>query len=393
MTRNKLIAAVAVGVVVVGGAGILLGQTVFDSHGSNSAARAEEGAAHEGEEHAGAEGVEMTLDRVNASGIEIAIAQAGVMSGGVETQGSIAAAPEGLAVLSARSAGSIASISKRLGDPVARGEILARIESGQGASLAAALASAESRAQLARSTFEREKRLFEANVTARQDYERAQEALTTAEAELASAKTAMTAASVSADGRYVLVRSPIAGRVISAHATLGAFVEANAELFRVADPTKVHVETALTAADANRVKPGDQASVILKDKTLQAVVRSVTPGLNVESRTATAVLNLQSRDGDLQPGQFVRVRITPKGVAAAGGSLVVPDEAVQSFEGKDVVFVRTSAGFEARPVTVGVRSGGRAEILSGLKDGEKVAGKNAFLVKAELGKSEAAHDD
>ena len=290
MTRNKLIAAVAVGVVVVGGAGILLGQTVFDSHGSNSAARAEEGAAHEGEEHAGAEGVEMTLDRVNASGIEIAIAQAGVMSGGVETQGSIAAAPEGLAVLSARSAGSIASISKRLGDPVARGEILARIESGQGASLAAALASAESRAQLARSTFEREKRLFEANVTARQDYERAQEALTTAEAELASAKTAMTAASVSADGRYVLVRSPIAGRVISAHATLGAFVEANAELFRVADPTKVHVETALTAADANRVKPGDQASVILKDKTLQAVVRSVTPGLNVESRTAGGAL-------------------------------------------------------------------------------------------------------
>jgi cobalt-zinc-cadmium efflux system membrane fusion protein len=196
MTRNKLIIAAAAGVLVVGAAGVLLGQTVFDPHSSKSSAGAEEAGEHAEEGHGGAEGVEMSADQVKASGIEVAAAQAGAMSGGIETQGSIAAAPDGLAVLSARSPGSVASISKRLGDPVARGEVLARIESGEGAGLAAALASAESRAQLARSTFEREKRLFEAKITARQDFETAQQALTVAEAELSSAKTAMSAAGV-----------------------------------------------------------------------------------------------------------------------------------------------------------------------------------------------------
>lgn len=391
MNRNMLIAVIAAGVVGVGGAGILLGQAVFDPHG-NEATGAEAGHGEE-ESHAEAEGVAMTPDQLAASGIEIVAVKSGAVSGGIETQGSVAAAPDGLAILSARSAGSIASIAKRLGDPVARGEVLARIESGVGAALAADLASARSREQAAGSAFEREKQLYEAKVTARQDFEAAQQALTSAEAELASAKTAVATAGVSEDGRYVLVRSPIAGRITASRATLGAFVEANAELFRVADPAKVHVETALTADDAARVKPGDKALLILRDAALETTVRSVTPGLDTESRTATAVLNLDARAAALQPGQFVRVRILTKAGPATGGAITVPEEAVQSYGGRDVVFIRTDEGFIARPVTVGARSGGHAEIRAGLEPGEQVAGRNAFLVKAELGKSEASHED
>lgn len=392
MSKRMLITAAAVGALVIGGVGILLGQTLFDPHGRGSVAGADEGVGHAEEGHGGAEGVAMTAEQVKGAGIEIVRANTGVMTGGIEAQGSIAAAPEGLAVLSARTTGSIAAISKRLGDPVARGEVIARIESGEGAGLAAALASAQSRARLARSAFERERHLFEANVTARQDFEAAQEVLTTAEAELASAKAAMTAAGVSGDGRYVMVRSPIAGRIIAVRATLGAFVDANAELFRVADPGKVHVESALTALDAGRVRPGDKAEIILRDKTIAATVRAVTPGLDAASKTATAVLSLDTYDASMQPGQFVRVHISPK-ASRSTAAIIVPDEAVQSFEGKNVVFARTASGFEARPVTVGMRSGGRAEILAGLNPGEEVAGKNAFLVKAEIGKSEASHED
>jgi membrane fusion protein, heavy metal efflux system len=69
----------------------------------------------------------------------------------------------------------------------------------------------------------------------------------------------------------------------------------------------------------------------------------------------------------------------------------VPDEAVQSVEGREVVFVRAAKGFQVRPVTTGARSGGRIVILSGLKPGEVIAGKGAFMLKAELGKSSAEH--
>jgi cobalt-zinc-cadmium efflux system membrane fusion protein len=51
-----------------------------------------------------------------------------------------------------------------------------------------------------------------------------------------------------------------------------------------------------------------------------------------------------------------------------------------------VVFVRTADGFTARQVLVGVRSGGVAQILTGVRVGESIATKNAFLLKAELRK-------
>ena len=66
-------------------------------------------------------------------------------------------------------------------------------------------------------------------------------------------------------------------------------------------------------------------------------------------------------------------------------------EAVQTFEGRNVVFVKTGKGFQATQVVIGERSGGRIEIMSGLPASAIVATKGAFLLKAELGKGEAEH--
>ena len=60
---------------------------------------------------------------------------------------------------------------------------------------------------------------------------------------------------------------------------------------------------------------------------------------------------------------------------------------MQVAEGRDAVFVRTQTGFRVQPVTVGQRSAGRVQIIQGLRGGEVIAVKNAFLLKAELGKS------
>lgn len=64
----------------------------------------------------------------------------------------------------------------------------------------------------------------------------------------------------------------------------------------------------------------------------------------------------------------------------------MPEEAVQSVEGRDVVFVRTAAGFLAVPVSLGRRSAGRVEVLTGLAGGQTIATRQAFLLKAELSK-------
>jgi membrane fusion protein, heavy metal efflux system len=143
-------------------------------------------------------------------------------------------------------------------------------------------------------------------------------------------------------------------------------------------------------ADARKVSPGDRAVIeLVGGETIGATVRSATPALDPETKVATLVL-IPDGGGQLTPGQGLRVRITPSN-ATGSSAIGVPDEAVQSVEGRDAVFVKTAKGFQATPVTIGARSAGRVEIVAGLKPGAIVATKGAFLLKAELGKGEAEH--
>ena len=116
----------------------------------------------------------------------------------------------------------------------------------------------------------------------------------------------------------------------------------------------------------------------------------MTPALDPESRSATAIIALSGRVTGLQPGAFLQARIRPSGEIDAE-AISVPEESVQMVEGSEVVFVRIESGFQAIPVVTGARSGGRIQIMSGLREGQQIATRNAFLLKAELGKEEAEH--
>lgn len=345
-------------------------------------------AAAEAEEHQeGPEGVvAMPAAAVQGAGILVQAVSVGGFANEVLAQATVEAAPNGQAVLTARAAGAVTRIYKRLGDPIRAGEPLAIVESREAAQIAADRSVAAARASLAQKQLAREQRLFEQRVSARQDLEQAQAEAAAANAEARRAQVASGAANVTSDGRGVIVSSPISGRITAAPASLGAFVQSETELFRIADPRLIQVQASISGADAPRITPGDRAVVELADgRSVEGRVRSITPSLDAETRAATAVLDVPSLG--LQPGQTVRVRIVPRG-AGVSSTIVVPDEAVQSVEGRDVVFVRTQTGFQAVPVTVGQRSAGRAEIVSGLKPGQAIAARNAFLLKAELGKGE-----
>ena len=378
--KTRLYGGVAAAVLIAGVGGFGLAK-ITAKPAAPVAAEAE--AEHkEGEVDA----VEMAPEAIKATGILVQPVSVGGFAGEVLAQATVTASPTGQAVLTARTGGAVTRIYKRLGDPVRAGEALAIVESGDAAQIAADRTVAAARAALAQKTLAREKRLFEQRVSARQDYEQAQAEAVAANAEAHRAMAAAGAANVSADGRGVVVASPISGRITAAAVSLGAFVQPETELFRIADPKLIQVEAAISGADAPRIAPGNRAVLETADgRAIEGTVRSVTPGLNPETRTATAVLDVPPEG--LQPGQSVRARITPS-VASTSKVIVVPEEAVQTFEGRDVVFVRTTSGFEARAVTVGQRGSGRAEIVGGLSAGQSIAVRNAFLLKAELGKGE-----
>ncbi|MES2834501.1 MAG: efflux RND transporter periplasmic adaptor subunit [Pseudomonadota bacterium] len=380
--QQRLMAGAAATVILLGGGFAVWSMT------QKPEAAAEAHGEEEGE-HGVTEALEMDAARIQAAGIVLEPVGSGSLSAEVVAQGTVVATPQGQAVLAARADGVITRVSLRLGDSVRAGQTVALIESREASTIAAERSAAQARLTSARQALAREQRLFDAQITARQDLEAAQTVLAEAEAESRRTASAAAAARVSGDGRSTGVVSPISGRVTESNATLGAFVTAGTELFHVANSNQIEIQAAVSAADAGRIAPGDRASITLPEGEVQATVRSITPGVDAESRAATVILNV-SGVGGLRPGQAISVRIfTRDGQASDGVS--VPEEAIQTVEGREVVFVRTATGFVPAPVMVGQRTAGRAQIISGLSAGQTVATRNAFLLKAALGAGEVEH--
>jgi cobalt-zinc-cadmium efflux system membrane fusion protein len=308
-----------------------------------------------------------------------------VATGGLDaeilTAGTVVAAPNSEAILVARASGNVTRIERQLGDAVKAGDVLARVESLEAATMAAERNMTRTRAELARKAYMRESALFEQGVTPRQEMEAAQAALAVADAEAKRAASVARTANVSADGASIAVVSPIAGKVTAQMATLGGFVQPQTELFRVSSAAEPLIESSVPAADIGRIAVGDRATVVRTTGVpVNATVRSVTPTVSSSTRAATVLL-APAKDAQLVVGEGAQVRLHVKD---GGAGMTVPEDAVQNIEGRDVLFVRTKDGFLPQPVLVGNRSRGMAQIVSGVKPGTPVATRNAFLVKADM---------
>lgn len=333
--------------------------------------------------------VEMTPQAIAISQITIAPAASGELNAAILASASVEATPDAEAVLTARAPGTISRIMVRIGDPVRAGQTLALVESRDASQIAADRSAAAARVRLAQRQLARERSLLNQGVSPRADFEAAEANLDVAEADARRAGAAAGAARVSGDGRSVAVVSPVTGRVTSAAANLGQFVAAEAELFRVIDPSRLQITVSVTPADTSRVRTGDRVELTTNDgKTIEGRVRSATGVVDPQSRTATVVVTPTPDGSTLVPGQLIQARILASGDATKSG-VMVPQDAVQTLGSETVVFVRTRTGFKAQVIQTGSRSGGMVAVTGGLSAGTPIATTNAFLLKAEIEKETA----
>lgn len=381
MNRAFMYVAALVAVGLVGGAGYFLGRS---GQAPPSPVEAAEQTKTEADE------LTLSSEQFQAAGIELARAERVKLNSRITVPGSVFSMPGAQAVLTARADGSVVRVFKGLGDPVRAGETLALIESRDASAITAEVEAASAKADLARAEYQRQKRLHDAGAASLQTLEVAQTELTADEAELRRAEASARAAGVSKDGRTIAVSSPTSGRISATSAALGEFVTAGTELYRVVDPTRVEIRASVPAGDTELVLVGSETKVeMLGGEMLTALVKAITPDANPSSRSATVVLTPGSGGEHLRPGQAVRVTLPlPDSSGEKSTALTLPSEAVQMLDGRDVVFVRTPEGFKVQPVTVGARNDDRVEIAEGLGPDQEVAGRNAFLLKAELSKGE-----
>lgn len=293
-----------------------------------------------------------------------------------------------------RLSGIVQSVAANAGDRVKKGQVLAVVSSQALADQRAELLAAQKRLALTRTTFEREKRLWEDKISAEQDYLQARTALQ--EAEIAAQNAQQKLASLGSQRaggdltRYE-VRSPIDGVVVEKHIALGETVKDDATVFVVADLSTVWAEMTVYAKDLNVVKIGQKATVKATafESESSGTVFYVGSLVGEQTRAAKARIVLPNPQGVWRPGLPVNIQLTAGEVEVP---VAVSQEAIQSVRDWTVVFGRYGADFEARPVELGRSDGRFVEVVKGLNAGEQYAAKNSFLIKAELGKAGASHD-
>ena len=163
----------------------------------------------------------------------------------------------------------------------------------------------------------------------------------------------------------------------------------------MADLSTVWIELSVPTLDLAQVREGARVAVTPgrageAEKQAEGRVIFVSPFLNADTRSARVVVALPNPDFAWRPGTFVTAEVE---IARDAVAVRIPKAALQTVEGKRVVFVRTEAGFEKREVELGHSDDEAFEVTEGLKAGEEIAVGNSFLLKAELGKAEAGDND
>lgn len=286
-----------------------------------------------------------------------------------------------------RTQGRIRWVRADVGTHLRAGDTLAVLDSPELGAMQTAWLKARVAKDVAARNFERAERLLRDGIVSQRRHLEAEAELRQREADLAAATQALAASGAEADtaatGLFVL-RSPLAGEVVEKHATVGEVVGSNADLFTVGDLGRLWLLLDLYEADLSRVPLGTPARIVAQafpDRVFTGIVAYIGAQVDSVSRTVKARIEVPNPNHVLKPGMFVRAALT---LPVGAGTIGVPRDAVQSVDGKDVVFVPAGPGrFRMKPVRLGKeRAGGWVELLDGASPGDTVVIKGSFALKA-----------
>ncbi|WP_431943437.1 efflux RND transporter periplasmic adaptor subunit [Micromonospora marina] len=273
-------------------------------------------------------------------------------------------------------AGTITEIAVAVGDPVKKGQVLAKVDASPAKrELAAAEADLDAARDAADRTAETEGSTTQAEA-----------AVTQAELKVAAAREKVDGATLTAPiaGTVVAVNGSVgdsgtpAGGAATGGGTSGTGSTPSGSgsegLVQIADLTRLEVSAAVPEADATRLKAGMPATVswnALPGTTAEAALAAIDPNATTADDVVTygVTLSLKDRPDAARPGQSVQVTVT---LDTAENVVAVSALAVTSAGNRNTVTVLDNGTPVVRPVEVGLRGDQLVEITSGLTEGDRV---------------------
>lgn len=337
----------------------------------------------------------------SALGIEIATAGPSRLIAEVRAVGTVGFNEPKLARLAARVSGSVRQVLKSVGDTVVADEVLAILDSKEIAEAKAAYLAAREKLSLAETTFRRLSELVRIQGAADKDFLNARQELNQARIDArATTQKLLSVGLTQADldqigtgpddlSRFE-IKAPFAGEVLEKQAFVGEFVPQDREVFAMADLDLVWINLKVVPEKLKDVTVGKPVKIIgSQGLVADAKIDYIAPVVAGETRTVRVRVTLANPQHRWRPGIVVEAVV--EGQSEQAG-VTVPNEALQTVDGRLSVFLPVSDGFRLQRVKVGRSDARHTEIIKGVAAGDKIATGQTFALKAELEKS-AGDDD
>lgn len=300
--------------------------------------------------------------------------------------------------------GQVKQVEKLLGQDVAKGDVLAVIHSADLGQAKAQFLEVQSRLELATSTFEQEKELYEKKVSSKVDYLGALNELKAAQAYYAAAERRLrlfglgteqigTIKSEKENSQFaeLVLRAPQAGTIIAQNVSAGAIVDTTESLYTIADLSNVWVWYDLYEKDLavlhDRLSSGETVVAKVRVKAFETevfegVIDLIGSQVDEHTRTVKVRTQVKNEKRKLKPGMFAEAEIS---VPLKDYKMAVPSSAILSDEDKTFVFRHWKDDLWVRcDVDMGRKQGGFVEVLNGISTGDTIVSSGAFMLKSDI---------
>ena len=274
------------------------------------------------------------------------------VQGNVDTKENILVQPE--------FSGTLTSLTVKAGQKVAKGQILGRVDD---AGMSQQIAGLENQYALAKTTFERQKNLWDKKIGSEIQFLQAQTQMVAAQKGVAQMKAQLA---------KTVIRAPFSGTIDEVFVEKGQVVAPSIQgLMRIVNLGSMYVSTSVPETYIGKLKLGDQVDVFLAslNKTYKGKVRQVGNFINPNNRSFGIEVSLPNPDNLLRPNQVAKLKIIDY---TKKDAIVVPTNVVQE-DGEGNKFIFTVEGSNGKTgtakkviVEVGKSSDNVTEILSGL---------------------------
>tara|TARA_A100000171_G_C2139241_1_gene153269 strand:+ start:4187 stop:5353 length:1167 start_codon:yes stop_codon:yes gene_type:complete len=289
------------------------------------------------------------------------------LQGSVETKQNLVITPE--------MGGILQRVYVKEGDKVSKGQLLAKVDDG---GMSQQLAQMQVQADLAKTTFERQKRLWDQKIgseiqylQAKSNYEAQQEAINSMKQQLGKSS----------------IRAPFSGTIDDVITEQGSVVSpGQTPIVRLVNLSDMYIQTDVPETYITNVKTGKDVEVMFPvlNKTMDAKIRQTGDFINPENRTFKVEIAVPNADKTIKPNLTARLKINDYTNEKA---ILIPQSIIsENAEGEQYIYVLDSKEGQkavAKRVIIetGISQGDVIEVLSGVKDGDQIIDEGARSVK------------